>query len=71
MFTGRASKNTTGYIGSRGRICQAITSPITASMTDLMNAGYPRWRAARPGRPESLAPSCRALKGSRSCRQTR
>ena len=39
IFTRRASKNTTGYIGSSGRACQALTSAITASVTELMNSG--------------------------------
>ena len=34
----RASKNATGYIGSSGRLCQAVTSPITASVTELMKS---------------------------------
>jgi len=38
IFTRRASKNTTGYIGSSGRACQAPTSAITASVTALMNS---------------------------------
>jgi len=33
------SKNTTGYIGSSGRLYQALTSAITASVTELMNSG--------------------------------
>ena len=39
IFTLRASKKTTGYIGSSGRACQAPTSAITASVTELMNSG--------------------------------
>src|SRR5690606_5279524 len=33
------SKKTTGYIGSSGRVCQAVTSAMTASVTELMNSG--------------------------------
>ena len=39
ILTRRQSKNTTGYIGSSGRACQAMTSAITASVTKLMNSG--------------------------------
>lgn len=39
IMTRRQSKNTTGYIGSSGRACQAVTSAITASVTVLMNWG--------------------------------
>jgi hypothetical protein len=38
IFTRSASKKTTGYIGSSGRACQAVTSAITASVTLLMNS---------------------------------
>ena len=34
-----ASRNATGYIGSRGQLCQALTSAITASVMELMNSG--------------------------------
>ena len=36
IFTRRASKNTTGYIVSRGRDCHSATSSITSSVTELM-----------------------------------
>ncbi|MNR04350.1 hypothetical protein D3C85_1203050 [compost metagenome] len=39
IFTRKASKKTTGYIGSSGRACQAVTSAMTASVTELMNSG--------------------------------
>jgi hypothetical protein len=39
IFKRSASKDTTGYIGSSGRACQAPTSAITASVTELMNSG--------------------------------
>ncbi len=39
IFTRSASKNTTGYIGSSGRDCQAVTSASTASVTALMKSG--------------------------------
>ena len=38
-MTRRASKKTTGYMDSSGRDCQAVTSAITASVTELMNSG--------------------------------
>ena len=39
IFTRSASKKITGYIGSSGRLCQAVTSAITSSVTLLMNSG--------------------------------
>ncbi|CAB3928700.1 hypothetical protein LMG26858_06311 [Achromobacter anxifer] len=39
ILTLSASKNTTGYMVSNGRLCQAVTSSITASVTELMNSG--------------------------------
>src|SRR5206468_3908774 len=39
IFTRRASKNTTGYIASSGRACQAVTSASTASVTVLIRSG--------------------------------
>ncbi|MNJ66363.1 hypothetical protein D3C77_624340 [compost metagenome] len=39
ILTRSASKNTTGYMVSKGRVCQAVTSSITASVTELMNSG--------------------------------
>jgi hypothetical protein len=39
IVTGSASKNTTGYIGSSGRACQAVTSATTASVTVLIRSG--------------------------------
>jgi hypothetical protein len=38
-LTRSASKKTTGYIASSGRLCQATTSAITSSVTLLMNSG--------------------------------
>jgi hypothetical protein len=38
-FTRSASKNTTGYITSSGRLCQASAWAITWSVTELMNSG--------------------------------
>lgn len=38
ILTRRASKNTTEYIGSSGRDCQADTSAMTASVPELMNS---------------------------------
>jgi hypothetical protein len=38
-LTRSASKNTTGYIGSSGRFCQAAASAITSSVTELMKSG--------------------------------
>lgn len=34
ILTRRVSKKTTGYIASNGRPCQAVTSAITASVTE-------------------------------------
>jgi len=39
ILTRSASKNTTGYIGSSGRACQAVTSAITSSVIELMKSG--------------------------------
>ena len=39
ILTRSASKNTTGYIGSSGRLCQAVTSATTASVTVLIRSG--------------------------------
>src|SRR5688572_12823310 len=39
IFTRSASKNTTGYIGSSGRLCHAVTSATTASVTALIKSG--------------------------------
>ena len=39
ILTRRASKKITGYIGSSGRLCQAVTSAMTSSVTLLMNSG--------------------------------
>ncbi len=39
IFTRSASKSTTRYIGSSGRDCQADTSVMTASVTELTNSG--------------------------------
>lgn len=38
IFTRNASKKTTGHMGSSGLDCQAVTSDITASVTELMNS---------------------------------
>ena len=38
ILTRRASKNTSGYIGSRGRDCEAVTSLITSSVTELLKS---------------------------------
>ena len=35
ILTRSALKNTTGYIGCSGRDCQAVTSAITALVTEL------------------------------------
>jgi len=39
MLTRIASMNTTGQQGSSGRFCQAVTSSITASVTDGIRLG--------------------------------
>ncbi len=39
ILTRSASKKTTGYIASSGRLYQAATSDITSSVTLLMNSG--------------------------------
>ncbi len=39
ILTRSASKNTTGYIGSSGRLCHAVTSATTASVTVLIRSG--------------------------------
>ena len=39
IFTRSASKNTTGYTASSGRLCHCNTSSITASVTWLMKSG--------------------------------
>jgi len=39
ILTRSASKNTTGYIVSSGRLCQLSASAITSSVTELMKSG--------------------------------
>ena len=39
ILTRSASKNTTGYSGSSGRACHAVTSATTASVTALIRSG--------------------------------
>ena len=39
IFTRKASKKITGYIGSSGRDCQTVISASTASVTVLMKSG--------------------------------
>ena len=39
IFTRTAPKNTTGYTGSSGRLCQVVTYDGTTSDTLLMNSG--------------------------------
>src|SRR5262245_9419416 len=39
ILTRSASKKTTGYIGSRGRLCHAVISATTASVTVLIRSG--------------------------------
>ncbi len=39
LAPGQRLMRPTGYIGSSGRACQAVTSDITASVTELMNSG--------------------------------
>ncbi|CUI56843.1 Uncharacterised protein [Achromobacter xylosoxidans] len=39
ILTRSASKNTTGYIASSGRFCQAIVSAMTSSVIELMKSG--------------------------------
>src|SRR5687767_1378803 len=39
IFTRSASKKTKGYIGSSGRLCHAVTSATTASVTVLLRSG--------------------------------
>jgi len=38
-LTRRASKKNTGHIGSSDLACQAVTSAMKASVTELMNSG--------------------------------
>src|SRR3546814_9015628 len=42
ILTRSASKNTTGYITSNGRLCQAIASAMTSSVTELIKSGETR-----------------------------